>query len=160
MTQREPLQHFSEAELAGVIEKLLDEQPLAVLATQQGGRPYATLVAFAWTPDLKCLAFATPRATRKFEHMQSNPRVALLVDNRTGRQEDFHEAMALTVLGAARESSGNERGRLLDSYLERHSALADFVQSPSTALMVVDVERYILVRQFQNVLELRMAPPR
>lgn len=150
---------FSDDEVAGFIRRLLAEQRLAVLSTvHPNGHPYVTLVAFAWTPDLKCLAFATPRATRKFEHMQSNPQVALLVDNRTGRQEDFHEAMALTALGEARESSGNERGRLLDSYRERHSALADFVQSPSTALMVVDVERYILVRQFQNVLELRMAP--
>ena len=150
---------FSDDEVAGFIRRLLGEQRLAVLSTvHSNGHPYVTLVAFAWTPDLKCLAFATPRATRKFEHMQSNPQVALLVDNRTGRQEDFHEAMALTALGEARESSGNERGRLLDSYRERHSALADFVQSPSTALMVVDVERYILVRQFQNVLELRMAP--
>lgn len=150
---------FSEEEIARLIRQLLAEQKLAVLSTVHAtGHPYVTLVAFAWTQDLKCLAFATPRATRKFEHILSNPRVALLVDNRTGRQEDFHEAMALTVLGEARESSGRERGRLLDSYLERHPGLADFVQAPSTALMVVDVERYILVRQFQNVLELRMTP--
>ena len=56
---------------------------LAVLATQHEGKPYASLVAFAATDDLKTIIFATTRSTRKFVYLSSNPAVALLIDNRT-----------------------------------------------------------------------------
>ena len=150
-------QHFSEEAVAGFIRELLAVQKLAVLSTvRPDGHPYVTLVAFDWTRDLSRLVFVTPRATRKFEHIQSEPHIALLVDNRSNRPEDFHEAMALTVLGLARECPTEACGRLRELFLERQAALTEFVSSPATALVEVMVERYVLVRQFQNVLELRM----
>jgi len=48
------------------LKKLLQSQPLAVLATQSRGQPYASLIAFASSDDLKSLYFATTRATRKY----------------------------------------------------------------------------------------------
>jgi len=47
------------------IRDLFDSQSLAVLATQKNDQPYASLVLFAATPDLKEIVFLTPN-TQQF----------------------------------------------------------------------------------------------
>ena len=64
------------------LRKLLRTQSLAVLATQNQGQPYASLVAFASSDDLKSLYFATTRSTRKYANLSGDSRVAMLLDNR------------------------------------------------------------------------------
>ena len=79
------------------IAELLLSQKLAVLATQSpAGSPYASLIAFAATPDLQKIVFATSRETRKFTNIKHNPEISLLVDNRSNRENDFHDARAVT----------------------------------------------------------------
>ena len=105
-------------EVVDNIRELLASQRLAVLSTQNQGQPYSNLVAFAVTPDLKYLLFATTRATRKFANLLADSRVSLLMDNRTNEEADFAEAAALTVLGQAWEVHGGDRQQLLAVYLE------------------------------------------
>lgn len=140
-------------EVVDNIRELLASQRLAVLSTQNQGQPYSNLVAFAVTPDLKYLLFATTRATRKFANLLADSRVSLLLDNRTNEEADFAEAAALTVLGQAWEVHGGDRQQLLAVYLEKHPYLRDFVTSPNCALLRVTVARFILVNRFQDVRE-------
>lgn len=136
------------------LKALVESQPLAVLATEGEGLPYTSLVAFAATDDLKSLLFATTRATRKFRNLEGNPRVSLLVDNRSNREEDFHAAMAATAIGTAREGDEGESAEMRERYISRHPHLSDFVGARTCALLHVKVERYYLVRRFQEVLEI------
>jgi nitroimidazol reductase NimA-like FMN-containing flavoprotein (pyridoxamine 5'-phosphate oxidase superfamily) len=137
------------------VGRLLASQPLAVLATQGEGHPYANLVAFTPSPDLASLSFATGRATRKYANLRAEPRVALLVDNRSNRESDFREAVAATATGVAEEVTGPERERIQEHYVSRHPHLAPFVSSPECALFRVRVETYVVVQEFQRVLTLR-----
>jgi len=137
--------------------ELLRDQRLAVLATRDDdGHPYASLMAFAVTDDLKTLLLVTARATRKFANLGEDPRVALLIDSRSHAAGDVHDAAAATVLGDAEEVSGAERDRLLQIYLAKHPHLEAFARSPSCALLRVDVRSYYLVRRFQQVTELHV----
>jgi nitroimidazol reductase NimA-like FMN-containing flavoprotein (pyridoxamine 5'-phosphate oxidase superfamily) len=139
------------------LRQLFATQRLAVLATrEEGGQPYANLMAFAVSDDLKSLLLATSRATRKYANLDSDPRVALLIDNRAHEASDIHEAMAATVLGDAEEVAGVERDRLLPIYLEKHPHLEAFATAPSCALFWVHVRSYYLVRRFQEVTELHV----
>lgn len=140
------------------LRALLQTQGLAVLSTQGGGQPYSSLVAFAVTPGLGELLFATTRTTRKFHNLASDPRVSLLVDNRTNREADFSEAMAATAVGPAQEVSGEALAALRPVYLARHPSLADFLAAPACALVRVRVEAYYVVQRFQEVRVLRPAP--
>jgi nitroimidazol reductase NimA-like FMN-containing flavoprotein (pyridoxamine 5'-phosphate oxidase superfamily) len=135
---------------------LFTAQKLAVLGTHQSGQPYGNLVAFAATPDLKNLLFATTRATRKFANLQADPRVSMVFDNRANRVADFRKAVAATALGRAKEVRGKERTRFGKMYLAKHPHLEEFVSSPTCALVRIRVKVYYLVRRFQNVFELRM----
>jgi nitroimidazol reductase NimA-like FMN-containing flavoprotein (pyridoxamine 5'-phosphate oxidase superfamily) len=140
------------------LRKLFAAQRLAVLSTQGDGRPYGSLVAFCSSDDLRRLVFATTRNTRKFGYLSAHPWVALVVDSRSNRESDFHEAIAVTATGRSREASGDERSRLAERYLAKHPALGGFVASPTCAIVVVDVTTYYLVSRFQHVVELHMEP--
>jgi len=122
-----------------------------------GGRhPYGNLVAFMATDDVKHLLFATTRATRKYVNISENPRVAMVIDNRSNQEADFHQAAAVTATGVAKEVQGSEKETLLRLYLLKHPYLKDFVSSPNCALLRMDVTTYYVVRQFQNVMELHI----
>jgi heme iron utilization protein len=142
------------AEVWAIIRELLESQRLAVLSTQGKEQPYSNLVAFAVTPDLHYLIFATTRATRKYDNLSKHPLVSLVIDNRTNETTDFAEAAAVTVLGRASEVHGDERSQLLKTYLYRHPYLETFATSPNCTLFAVKVERYIMVTRFQDVMEI------
>lgn len=144
------------SQIRSLLKALFEEQQLAVLATHQDGQPYATLVAFGADEDLNTLYFATPRATRKFANLSADPRVALLINNSTNRAEDIHRAMAVTATGRATELKGPQRTAYEARYIARHPHLEEFVRSPSCALIAVKIERYVLVRRFQKVMELKI----
>ena len=146
----------STSQLRKTLKDLFASQRLGVLATYGEGQPYSSLVAFAATNDLKYLVFATTRATRKYANLSTESRVALLVDNRSNQDTDFHRAIAVTALGKAEEVKESERDHFLKLYLAKHPYLEDFVNSPTCALLKVSINRYYMVNRFRNVMELHM----
>lgn len=138
------------------LRDLFSSQRFAVLATQRRGQPYGSLVAFMATNDLKSLLFATTRSTRKYANIISNPKVAMVIDNRSNREADFQKANAVTVTGKVREIKGPERKKLQKRFLRKHPSLKDFLSSPTCALLKVEVDAYYIVSRFKNVVALQM----
>jgi nitroimidazol reductase NimA-like FMN-containing flavoprotein (pyridoxamine 5'-phosphate oxidase superfamily) len=138
------------------ISELFNSQNLGVLATHRFGQPYASLVAFYATEDLRHLFFVTPKTTRKFSNLKADSRVAILIDSSTNQSVDFHRAVSVTVVGHAAEVVGSERQPILEQYLKKHPHLEDFVRSPSCALIRVSAKSYFIVQNFQNVMELHL----
>ena len=124
----------------------------AVLSTDAKGRPYTSLVTFALLPGCAGAVFATPKGTAKYTNILENPHVALLIDNRSNREEDLMGAEAITVIGRARPvRRGNKWKDLTRILVEKHPALSGFVRSPSTALVLIEISHCIHVSQFQTV---------
>lgn len=146
----------SDETIRPLLRELLSAQKLAVLSTHESGQPYANLVAFACSDDLKWLCFATVRSTRKFANLQEDARVALLVSSSANKESDFQDAMAVTVVGSAEEVLGEEWQSVLTAYLAKHPYLEDFVRSPGCALVKVRARSYILVNNFQHVTALHI----
>ena len=139
------------------IQGLMGQLGLGVLSTKDvSGHPYASLIAFAPSPDSTQLYFVTPKATRKFANIAQDPRVAMLINNCANEPSDFHQAMAVTVLGRVEVVAENRRDEVLPIYLEKHPYLQQFANSPSCALMAIHITGYTMVQQFQNVSELRL----
>ena len=139
------------------LKKLLQSQPLAVLSTQEGGQPYASLVAFASSEDLTRLYFATIRSTRKFANILKDSRVAMLVDNRSNSPADFHQAAAVTAIGRTEEVASSGRNDVLKLYLAKHPYLKSFVESPTCALCEIRIRTYFVVTRFQDVVEVHVS---
>jgi nitroimidazol reductase NimA-like FMN-containing flavoprotein (pyridoxamine 5'-phosphate oxidase superfamily) len=142
--------------LVSLLNQLFESQWSAALATQDGGQPYLSLMAFAATPDLRRLLLVTDRHTRKYANIMAEPRVALLVDNRSNAPADTEEAVAVTVLGQAEETAPGEREELLPLFLSKHPHMEAFATSPTCALITVTVATYFVVQRFQEVREVRM----
>jgi len=142
------------------IRGLCEGESFAVLATQGQGQPYASLIGFATSPDLKHLVFATPKQTRKYTLLEEDNRVALLVDNRASQPGSINHLSALTITGKGKILSEEEErahwGKLLT---DKHPYLMDFVASDATAVVVVEVYRYFYVRRFQEVTEWNPGQP-
>ena len=128
------------------------KESFAVLATNDQGNPYTSLISFALTPDLGQVIFATPKGTRKFRNLTGTKDVALLIDNRSNQKKGFVETQAITVLGKARAV---RRGRAWLEYagifLKKHPELEEFINASTTALVVIDVRSCIHVGNFQTV---------
>ncbi len=131
------------------IERLLREEPFAVLATHGEGQAYSSLVAFAASEDSRSLVFATPVTTRKYRLLTERQEVSLLIDNRAATGQRLMEVEAVTAVGRALRVEHEERwSRLL---VARHGYLGDFVRAPTCAVFRVEVTCYLHVARFQEV---------
>lgn len=133
------------------IDQLFKAQLQGVLATQQQAQPYTSLMAFAHTPDLRYLIFATYRDTQKHANLLLNSAVSFLIDDRSNDPLDYQHAVAISVCGCAQAIPDDERVAFLTIYLARHPTLRDFVTSPDCALLRVAVSCYRVVSEFQTV---------
>jgi hypothetical protein len=77
----------------------------------------------------------------------------MVLGNRSNRVADFRKAVAVTVLGRAKDVKGKERRKLPKIYPTKHPHLKEFVSSPTCALVKIRVEAYYRVWRFQNVFE-------
>jgi nitroimidazol reductase NimA-like FMN-containing flavoprotein (pyridoxamine 5'-phosphate oxidase superfamily) len=143
-------------EIRDRLKDLCTSQKLAVVSTHSGGQPYASLVAFVASDDLRHIFFVTARTTRKLANLTKDPRVAVLINSSTNAESDFHEAVSITATGIAEEIKGSERQGILKLYLSKHPYLDDFAKSPSCALIRVDARSYYMVQNFQKVMELHV----
>jgi hypothetical protein len=145
---------MDESDLRAQLYDLFHSQLLAVLATQGPDGPYANLVAFASSEDLRFLLFATSRSTRKFAKLSADARAAMLIDRRRNQLSDFCEAVAVTALGVVEEVVEKDRTAMQSIYLAKHPHLASFLESENCALMRLLAKKYIFVSNFQQVVEM------
>lgn len=125
-----------------IVRATLDDSRYAVLATESGGQPHASLMAFAAVRGGRELLFATYRGTRKHRNLVANPRVALLIDHRETAWLRAERRLALTAVGRAHEIAGAQAARALEALQARHPRLADFLGQPDCVPMRLAVEWY------------------
>jgi nitroimidazol reductase NimA-like FMN-containing flavoprotein (pyridoxamine 5'-phosphate oxidase superfamily) len=134
--------------------KIIDQkQRHAVLATVSGKRPYTSLVAFALTPDASGLLFATPKKTQKYRNIVKNKNVSLLINTAKNTSKDYNNAEAVTIQGEARILSGKKRTVFAGMLAGKHPHLKSFINSATTALVMVKTEYCLHVNRFQQVTE-------
>ena len=135
-----------------LILALLEQEFFGVLCTQAKGKPYGSIVAFAFDTDLKTFIFGTPRETRKYHNLIQCDRVALVIDSRDQFPDEINRIEAVTITGSAQQV---EPGLVFDTfsqlYVERHPELKPFIDSTSTALFRIHAENFTYVTQFQKV---------
>lgn len=132
------------------ITKLLRTQPLAVIATPSKGHPYTNLIAFTHSDDLRHIYFATLRQSQKYRNICSDPRISVLVDDRQNDPSDFSEASSVTALGSVGDLKNENE--IKENFLQEHPYLKEFLEDEDCILLSVEVERYLLVQKFQDVI--------
>lgn len=152
-------QAVPEPSLRDRIRTLMSEQPYAVLCTQGGGQPYGSVIAFATNQELNSVVFATPIATRKYRLLSECDRVALVIDNRAGHPGDVSRIDAVTATGkAVKLKDSNVLDEWQKRLIHKHPHMREFICAPSTALIRIDILRYLHVVRLQEVHQ--WIPPR
>lgn len=140
--------------LKDTISRLLDEQPFAVLATQGKGVTNASLISFAKTDDLKHIVFATPINSGKFDLIEGDENISILVDDRSKQQDSLNQISALTITGKARIlRDENEIIKWAGLLTGKYPNLTSFATATTTAVILVEVVRFFYVSKFQEVQE-------
>ncbi|UCE36940.1 MAG: pyridoxamine 5'-phosphate oxidase family protein [Thermoplasmata archaeon] len=135
------------------IRDLFKSQRFAVVATSNGGHPYTNIVSFSYSEDLKSILFVTKRNTRKFRNISSEPRTSVLVDNRKNSPSDLAEACFVTILGKSKEVQ-LDKDEKIKKFLNLHPYMSDFTNEPDCAIIELVVDRFLFVRNFQDVVEI------
>lgn len=136
------------------VEKVLAEQRFGILATLMGEYPYTGAVAFAAPENGMKIYFATPRATRKFANLKHHPHASMFISNNSNLAEDITRAIGITAVGTTAEVMKNRSNQKVFRFFSaRHPYLDEFINSPDTAMFVLNVEKYHVVRNFQQVFE-------
>lgn len=144
--------HSSNEQALKLIKQLCQEQSFAVLSTQGNQECYSSLISFVTSPDFCQLAFATPINTRKLDFIKANQRVSVLIDNRANNPDSINDIVAVTVMGKAKmltEQAQTERWA--QALIAKHGYLENFIQAPTTAIVLIDVAKYHFVSSFQAV---------
>lgn len=141
-------------ELQDDIRKLCESELFGVLATQGKGITHASLISFAISNDLRYIVFATPINTGKFNLIAAEENISVLVDDRSSHKDSINEISALTIIGKGKIlADENEIYKWATLLIEKHPNLNTFVKAQSTAIILVDVEKYLYVKKFQEMTE-------
>ena len=138
-------------EILPQIRNLLEKEPFCVLCTQGQSQPYGSLIAFAYSDDLRHLYFTTPKATRKYKLLTDCSGAAFLVDNRRRYPDDMIRVEAVTITAQAVQIDPADSVRGLELLQLRHPYLIEFLKADTTALFRADAVRYFHVCRFQEV---------
>lgn len=133
------------------IRNLLDTQRFGSLATLNEQGIHSTLVAYSQDSSLLHVYFCTSTTTRKYENLRKHQQVSLLIHNSTNKDEDLTGAQAVTITGTARIVTDTERAESQQILQEKHQYLKEIMDSPEVAYIVIDVQQYDLVTNFQDV---------
>lgn len=147
---------YSDKQLMEQIDRIMHTQLFGVLATEGIQYPYCTLVGFVALNNCREVVFATLRETRKYHNISRQSKVSILIDDRSNSTSDLMDALALTVIGTASEITGEPFNTYSSLYLEKHPNLKEFIADPNCALIKVDIAKYIMVNNFQNVTEVEI----
>ena len=133
------------------IEDALQNNNLAVLATEGNGQPHASFIAITPMDDFVHLIFATYRNTRKYNNLVNNGKVAILFENRSIKSQSQPNITVLTAFGHAAEVDIAISDADLQAHLSRHPELESFLLSYQCAIFKVKVNAYQVVLGIEDV---------
>jgi hypothetical protein len=107
----------------------------------------------AFTPfnDLQYIILATCRDTRKYQSLQEDGRVALLVDDGDGGTTGSGQRLVVTAIGEAVEIPAEEGPVHVAAHLARHPNLKAFLCSPNCVIVRIAVSAYQVVGAIDDV---------
>jgi uncharacterized pyridoxamine 5'-phosphate oxidase family protein len=133
------------------IEDLLKVSRFAVLATEGGGQPHASLIAITPFGNSRQLIFATYRNTLKFRNLAKNNKVAILIESSYVNMKGLKESAVLTIIGHTQEISNEENEAAFQAHLKRHPEMESFMHSSDCAIIEVIAHSFQVVNGIDDI---------
>jgi general stress protein 26 len=154
-TQRIPANQFymdmnKQGTIKEYIEGVIKTSQFAVLATEIGGQPHASLIAITPFGNFRQLIFATYRNTRKYRNLSHNSKVAVLIENGDVNMKGLQKSV-LTIIGHTEEINIAENEEAYHAHLMRHPEMESFMLSSDCALILVIAQSYQVVYGIDDI---------
>ena len=127
------------------MKALVKENDICVLATASADAvPHCSLMAYVCDEACREIYIATHRFTQKYNNLQQNPAVSLLIDSREINPRQ--QVQALTVTGLYRPIDKEwKKEQVKTQLLHRHPYLIDFINHPDTAILGINLQSFLLL---------------
>jgi nitroimidazol reductase NimA-like FMN-containing flavoprotein (pyridoxamine 5'-phosphate oxidase superfamily) len=126
------------------MKALVRKKNICVLATVSDHKPYCSLMAYITDALCKEIYMVTHKNTTKFNNLQKNPSVSLLIDSREAQPRS--KAQALTIDGVFIPLTvENEKQNIRDRMLESFPHMKDFIHHPESELIRIKINSFLLL---------------
>jgi len=126
------------------MKALARERNICVLATDAGGKPYCSLMAYVTDESCREIYMVTHRNTQKYKNLMENPAVSLLIDSREKTPRKC--VQALTVEGSFHKiEDDTERTKVKKMLLNTHPHLTDFIDQANAEIFCIKVSAFLLL---------------
>jgi nitroimidazol reductase NimA-like FMN-containing flavoprotein (pyridoxamine 5'-phosphate oxidase superfamily) len=126
------------------MKSLVREKNMCVLATDAGGKPYCSLMAYVAHESCKEIYMVTHTNTQKYKNLLENPAVSLLIDSR--EKTPRNRVQALTVHGSFRKIDDDAKRSLVRKmFLDVHPHLSDFIDHQRAEIFAIKVNAFLLL---------------
>ena len=140
-------QHYYQRMRTNMLDQmktLTRENNMCVLATDAGGKPYCSLMAYAVDVDCREIYMVTHRNTKKYQNLVKNPAVSLMIDSRMSAPRE--RVQALTVEGTFSSISEAPKIKQVKALLlEVHPHLSSFVENEEAEILCIRVSAFLLL---------------
>ena len=130
-----------------ILEKmtaLVRKKNVCVLSTVSDNKPYCSLMAYITDGTCKEIYMVTHKNTTKFNNLQKNPSVSLLIDSRETQPRS--NAQALTIDGVFIPLiDDNKRQNIRDRMLESFPHMKNFLHHPESEIIRVKINSFLLL---------------
>jgi len=126
------------------MKALVRKKNICVLATVSGDKPYCSLMAYITDVTCEEIYMVTHKNTTKFNNLQKNPWVSLLIDSRETQPRS--KAQALTIDGVFIPLiDENKKQKIRDRMLESFPHMKDFIHHPESELISIKINSFLLL---------------
>jgi nitroimidazol reductase NimA-like FMN-containing flavoprotein (pyridoxamine 5'-phosphate oxidase superfamily) len=126
------------------MKALARAENMCVLATDAGGKPYCSLMAYVADNACEEIYMVTHRDTHKYRNLMQNASVSLLIDSR--RNAPRTSVQALTVEGVfCKIESSSEYDRAKAMLLKAHPHLTSFMDHAEAEILRIKIEAFLLL---------------
>jgi len=131
------------------MKALAREKNICVLATDAGGKPYCSLMAYVTDESCEEIYMVTHRNTQKFKNLTANPAVSLLIDSRD--KTPRNRVQALTVEGSFHKIEDHaKRADVRKMLTDKHPHLSEFIEHADAEIIRIKVTSFLLLNGFSE----------
>jgi nitroimidazol reductase NimA-like FMN-containing flavoprotein (pyridoxamine 5'-phosphate oxidase superfamily) len=126
------------------MKTLAREKDICVLATDAGGKPYCSLMAYVTDEACEEIYMVTHRNTQKYKNLLKNPAVSLLIDSREVTPRN--RVQALTVEGCFNKIEDDvKRSTVRKRLLKIHPHLVGFIDHADAEIFCIKVNAFLFL---------------
>jgi len=120
------------------MKNFVRKKNICVLSTASDNKPYCSLMAYVTDATCKEVYMVTHKNTTKFNNLQKNPWVSLLIDSRETQPRS--NAQALTITGIfVPLIDEDKKQRIRDNMLKSFPHMEDFIDHPESELIRIKI---------------------